>query len=212
MPPIPTEPVSPKPMASPWAPTASVTSAAVRPVSAPRRPALDVDVDALHVREVEHDPALADAVAGAAVAAAPDGQLEPGLAREAHDGYDVVDVGDLDDDRRPAIDRAVDDRAGLVIALVAGRDDPAVEVGAQAWDGEGRPQLGRIGGAHRGPPGRRGRVGGASPGSFLDEAPYVVGSQVVRGSSRGASCSCISRRYSSSRSSRPSQSWRYCSR
>ena len=199
-------------MASPWAPTASVTSAAVRPVSPHAvRPSTSMSMPFMS-RQVEHDPALADAVAGAAVPAAADRQFEAGLAREAHDGDDIVDVGDLDDDRRPAVDRAVDHRAGLVVALVAGRDDPALEVGAQARDGEGRGQLGRIGGAHRGPPGRRGRVGGASPGSFLDEAPNVVGSQVVRGSSRVASCSCISRRYSSIRSSRPSQSWRYCSR
>src|SRR4029079_184032 len=102
--------------------------------------------------------------ARARVPAAPDRQLEASLARETHDCYDIVDVGDLDDDRRPAIDRAVDHHAGLVIALVAGRDDPALEVGAKAWDGGGRGQRGGGGRAHRGPPGGRGRVGGAPSG------------------------------------------------
>ena len=49
----------------------------------PGRPRLDVDVDAVDVAQVEHDPAVDDAVAGAAVAAAADGELEAGLPRDA---------------------------------------------------------------------------------------------------------------------------------
>ena len=57
----------------------------------------------------------------------------------------------------------------------------------------------------------KGRV--IAPGDDdYDEAPNMVGGQVVRGSPRVASCRFNSRRYSSIRSSRPSQSWRYCSR
>ena len=47
----------------------------------PRGAPVDVDVQRAHVREVEHDPPLGR-VAGAAVAAAADGELQPGLAGE----------------------------------------------------------------------------------------------------------------------------------
>jgi cytochrome c1 len=47
--------------------------------------ALDVDVQTTHVREIEHDAALGDAVPGQAVAAAADGQLHLVLARERDD-------------------------------------------------------------------------------------------------------------------------------
>ena len=48
----------------------------------PGEAALGVDVEALHGAEVEDDPALDGAVAGQAVAAAADGELEPGVAGE----------------------------------------------------------------------------------------------------------------------------------
>ena len=44
--------------------------------------AVDVDVERVHVAQVEHDPAVDDAVAGGAVAAAADGERQPGLAGE----------------------------------------------------------------------------------------------------------------------------------
>lgn len=46
----------------------------------PDRAPLDVDLDALHLREVQHDPCVRRAVAGIAVAAAADGELQAGLA------------------------------------------------------------------------------------------------------------------------------------
>ena len=64
-------------------------SPAVRPVSAQAVRRSDVDLERLHVREVEHDAAVGDAVAGDAVAAAADGELQPGLARERDDARDV---------------------------------------------------------------------------------------------------------------------------
>ena len=39
-----------------------------------------IDLERAHVREVEHDAPIGDAVAGQAVAAAADGQLQPGFA------------------------------------------------------------------------------------------------------------------------------------
>ena len=103
-----------------------------QPALGPRRAAVDVDVEALHVGHVEHDPALAHAVPRRAVAAAPDGQLHAGLARERDDANDVLRVRDLDDDRRVAIDVPGHDRPGGVVVRVVGPDHAAVD---------GRPEL-----------------------------------------------------------------------
>jgi len=96
----------------------------------------DVDVQGPHVAEVEHDAAVADAVAGVAVAAAADGQLQPRLAGQRDHPRDVGGVGDPDDDRRAAVEAAVEDRAGLVVAGVVGGDHPTVEGSAQLRDRE----------------------------------------------------------------------------
>ena len=110
---------------------AVVYSPAVKPGLGPGGAPLGVDLQRLHVREVEHDPAIGDAVTGDAVAAAADGELQPGLARERDDARDIGRVRGPDDDRRPAVDPAVEDGARLVVAGVVGRDHPAVEVGAE---------------------------------------------------------------------------------
>ena len=82
IPPIPTEPVSPNPVASPWAPTAVVYSPAVNPVWAHAvRPAMSMSSPFI-VREVQHDASIGGAVTGEAMAAATDGELQPALARE----------------------------------------------------------------------------------------------------------------------------------
>ena len=65
----------------------------------------------LHRRQVEDDPALGRAVAGHAVAAAPDGELEPGLGRERHGPGDVGGVCRLDDEGRVAVEAGVVDVA-----------------------------------------------------------------------------------------------------
>ena len=46
----------------------------------PSRAVRDVDLDLLHVLEIENDPIVDDAVAGDAVPSASDGQLDSGLA------------------------------------------------------------------------------------------------------------------------------------
>ena len=63
----------------------------------PRGPPLGVDLDRTQVGEVDDDPAVGDALADHAVAAAADGELEPGLARERDHAGDVHLVGDPDD-------------------------------------------------------------------------------------------------------------------
>ena len=54
-----------------------------QPALGPCRAAVDVDVEALHVGQVEDDPALAHAVTRRAVAAAPDGELRARVAGDA---------------------------------------------------------------------------------------------------------------------------------
>jgi hypothetical protein len=54
--------------------------------------AIGVDRERLHIGQVENDPAVGDAVPGDAVAAAADGQLQPGLARKRDDARDVSRV------------------------------------------------------------------------------------------------------------------------
>jgi hypothetical protein len=99
--------------------------------------ALWVDVQRTQVRQVEDDAPVADAVAGRAVAAAADGELQPGLARERDDAGDVRGVGGADDDRGPPVEPAVEEGAPLVVAGVVRRDHAAAQVGAELWDREG---------------------------------------------------------------------------
>ena len=97
---MPTEPVSPNPVASPWAATAFEYSAAVRPVSAHAvRPSTSISSARISRRSRTIPPSVM-LWPGGAVAAAPDGQLETRLAGERDDASDVVRAGDADDDAR----------------------------------------------------------------------------------------------------------------
>jgi hypothetical protein len=58
------------------------------PASGARAP-LDIDLEVLHLREVEYYAAFRDAVTGEAVAAAADGEFQPVLPRERDDVRDV---------------------------------------------------------------------------------------------------------------------------
>ena len=85
---------------------------------APGRPAAARDAArfgihgyAVHVAEMDHHAALADRVAGVVVAATPDCDLEAGGAREAHRFHDFISARAPDDDRRPAVDGPVPQRA-----------------------------------------------------------------------------------------------------
>ena len=108
IPPMPTEPVSPKPVARPCSPAAAVYSPAVSPVPAHAVRA-STSISRPHPREVEHDPAFGDAVTRGAVPAAANGELQPGLARERDHARDVVGVRRPDDRRGPPVDRPVED-------------------------------------------------------------------------------------------------------
>jgi hypothetical protein len=98
--------------------------------------ALRVDVERPHVREVEHDPTVGDAVALDAVTAAPDRELQAGIAHLRDDAGDVRSVRDPHDRGRPPVDPAVEDGPGAVVILVAGRDDPTLQFVRQFRHGE----------------------------------------------------------------------------
>ena len=79
-----------------------------------------LDVDAAHLRQVDDEAAVVDRVAGHVVAAALDRQQQALLAREVDRVDDVRGSSALHDQRRPAIDQPVPDRARIVIARIAG--------------------------------------------------------------------------------------------
>ena len=75
-----------------------------------------VDVDTAHLREVEHDSAVVDGVAGDVVPSGLDREHEALLAREVDRVDDVGCTAALHDQRRAPIDQRIPDRACLVIA------------------------------------------------------------------------------------------------
>ena len=72
-----------------------MTSPAVRPASAHATRLARVDLERLQVAQVDDEAAVGGAVAGAAVAAAADRELEPVVAGEGDDESDVGGVGRL---------------------------------------------------------------------------------------------------------------------
>src|SRR5439155_18116941 len=95
---------------------------------------LDVDVQSLHRREIEDDPALGGAVTGGAVAAAAHRELEAATAREADDPPDVGRVRGSDDGGGAAIEAAVEQPARGVVLRIAGRDDAKRLLGEERGD------------------------------------------------------------------------------
>ena len=87
-----------------------------------------VDADALEAAQVDHQAAVAHGVAGRAVAAAAHRDPEIVLSSEV-DGVDHVrDAAALHDHGRPAVDHAVPDLAGVVVAVVARADHRSANV------------------------------------------------------------------------------------
>src|SRR5581483_11397205 len=82
-----------------------------------REPSFGIDVDPLHLREVDDEAALADRAAGDVVAAATDRDLEPFGAPVLDRTGDVLRVPAADDHRRALVDQAV---VELACALVLG--------------------------------------------------------------------------------------------
>ena len=117
-----------------------------------------VDGELAQRAHVEHDAAVGGAVAGGAVAAAADGQLEPGLAGVRDDAGDVGRAGGAHDQGGAPVDGSHEDGPRLVVAGVIGRDDLAFDVADEVGSGEHRPRVtgraGRSRTAHPSPTGR----------------------------------------------------------
>jgi len=73
-------------------------------------------------------------VTGAAVAAAADSQLRPGLTRERDDVRHIGCVGDPNNGRRAVVEPADMERASRIVVGIARRNHPPVNGGAQPWD------------------------------------------------------------------------------
>ena len=82
--------IAPPVTASPCAPVASLSSLQSHAAARGGGAALGVDRDRLHLGEVDHHAAVGDRAPGHVVAAAADGDLEPGVARERERRDDVV--------------------------------------------------------------------------------------------------------------------------
>jgi hypothetical protein len=76
-----------------------------------------------HLREVDHQAAVVDCVAGDVVAAALDRDEQVLLAREVDGVDDIGRAAALHDQRRSTVDQPVPDRARVVVAWIAGSQD-----------------------------------------------------------------------------------------
>ena len=107
-----------------------------RPRDALRR----IDVQAAQIAHVDDERIVAAAVAGQAVPAAADGDLDAVETREVDGGGDVAGIDHAHDRHRRLLVRLVPDAAGIVEGRVAGSDERASQRGGQ------RVEVGRCGG------------------------------------------------------------------
>ena len=89
----------------------------------PSRGSDRIDVDALHQREVDHQPALGDRLAGDAVTAATNRDLESFAPAEVDSVGDVCRVQTARDHRGVLVDKPVVDAPSLVVSGVAWSKD-----------------------------------------------------------------------------------------
>jgi hypothetical protein len=78
-----------------------------------------IDPQPLHRRKVNHLATFANRVSRDVVTAPTDGHKQVVVAGEVHSVHDIGDANAARDQRRPLIDHAVPDSAGIVIARVA---------------------------------------------------------------------------------------------
>ena len=97
---------------------------------APRR----VDLDGAHRRQVDHQAAFGDGVAGDVVAAAAHAEQHPVRGGEADRRLHVALVQAARDQRRAAIDGGVPDLARVVVAGVAGGEHAAADLRGERLD------------------------------------------------------------------------------
>ena len=87
-----------------------------------------------HLREVDHEPVVAQGVAGDVVAATADGEYEPAVPREVHRANDVRRGGAARDDRGALVDHCVPDLPGAVVGPVARKQNLSLEAPFQRLD------------------------------------------------------------------------------
>ncbi len=134
--------------------------------------ALGVDGDVGHVAHVEHEPIVDQRPARDRVPAAAHRDGEALLAGEGQRRDHVVGRRAARDERRPAVDHRVGERAGVDVGGVAGLVQAAAQAEAQLGDGDGsgvrahgpEATVGRARALRRfGPSGRDGRMRPARP-------------------------------------------------
>ena len=91
------------------------------------RSGLRIDLDRLHLGEVDHHGVVRDREPADVVTAAPDGDLVPATTGEAHRRGHVGRGPAAHDQRRSAIDQPVVDSPGVVVARIAGLQQPPAE-------------------------------------------------------------------------------------
>ena len=151
---MPTLPVSPNGVARPWAAAATVYSPARRPGWAQARRRSGSMCRPFIAPRSRTMPPSRRAVAGQAVRAAADGQLQAGLAGEHHGPRDIPGDRRLDDEHRPLVEAGVVDLAGLVVGRVLRPDRRPGDAGDERGDvvGTGGSWGGDAGQGHVGVP------------------------------------------------------------
>jgi hypothetical protein len=100
----------------------------------PCGPAVRVHFDSVHPREIEDDAAVGRAVPRPAVAAAPHGELCPGLTCQRDDPRDVRCVGGADDHPGPAVEARKKHSARVVVTGIVRANHVALQAGAEVRD------------------------------------------------------------------------------
>ena len=125
---------------SPCACVAASRSFSVAPPPARTRRVVGIHGDGAQRGEIDDEPVSDGAEAGDVVPAAPDGERQPGVPRDAQRGPDVLGGGAARDRDGTEIDHAVPHAARLVVGRVAGSDKVSghrrgelVEHGGQGW-------------------------------------------------------------------------------
>jgi hypothetical protein len=93
-----------------------------------------IDAYALHHAHVDDQPVLDTAQTRSVVATTADRHAQAVFSGELHRGDDIGHVGAPGDQARVLVDHAVVERAGGVVALVPGLEQPAAEMGPEVGD------------------------------------------------------------------------------
>ncbi len=130
-PPMPVFDTVPPVVARPCACVAAVEIAPLDAALGTRCPLGGIDADRLHRRQVDNQASIIGAIAGGAVAAASNRHQQAPRSRKIHSLLHVGSIHALHDHRRAAIDIAVPDPAGRLVALVTGQEHWPSKAGPQ---------------------------------------------------------------------------------